>query len=144
MTILDESPLLSPVPDSISPSPEPIPLDDRKLRNANLATVDPDPEAADLLVKVKAKQEWVKGLRLKFCVRPEFEITKNMIHEDGTLNQDYFRPPKGAKPEEARKWTDREKELLLQGIEKHGIGHFREISDEFLPAWVSVPVANIH
>lgn len=36
----------------------------------------------------------------------------------------------------ARKWTDKERELLIKGIEKHGIGHFREISEEFLPAWV--------
>lgn len=48
----------------------------------------------------------------------------------------YFRPPKGAKPEEQRKWTDKEKQLLIQGIEKHGIGHFGEISKELLPKWV--------
>lgn len=84
---------------------------------------------------VKEKQEWIKQFRLKFCVREEFEITKNMIHPDGSLNQDYFRPPKGAKKEEARKWTDVEKALLIQGIEKHGIGHFGEISKELLPKW---------
>jgi len=49
----------------------------------------------------------------------------------------YFRPPKGAKAEVARKWTDKERELLIKGIEKHGIGHFREISEEFLPSWVN-------
>lgn len=38
---------------------------------------------------LKEKQEWVKQFRLKFCVRPEFEITKNMIYPDGTLNQEY-------------------------------------------------------
>ncbi|KAL0083443.1 hypothetical protein F4703DRAFT_1110899 [Phycomyces blakesleeanus] len=85
--------------------------------------------------KLKDKQEWVKNFRLKFCVRPEFEITKNMIHDDGTLNQDYFRPPKGLKKEEARKWTDVEKSLLIQGIEQYGIGHFGEISKELLPKW---------
>ncbi|KAI9470484.1 MAG: hypothetical protein EXX96DRAFT_490327 [Benjaminiella poitrasii] len=82
----------------------------------------------------KEKQEWVKQFRLKFCVRPDFEITKNMIFPDGTLNQDYFRPPKGIKQEE-RKWTEVERELLIQGIEKHGIGHFGEISKELLPKW---------
>ncbi|GAB5588877.1 hypothetical protein Unana1_03777 [Umbelopsis nana] len=84
---------------------------------------------------LRERQEWIKHMRLKFCIRPEFEITKTMIHEDGTLNQDYFRPPKGAKPEEARKWTDDDKLLLIQGIEKHGIGHFTEISRELLPKW---------
>ena len=49
----------------------------------------------------------------------------------------YFRPPKGAKKEEARKWTDVEKALLIQGIEKYGIGHFGEISKEYLTKWVS-------
>ena len=49
----------------------------------------------------------------------------------------YFRPPKGAKKEEARKWTEVEKELLIKGIEKHGIGSFGEISKESLPKWVS-------
>ncbi len=38
--------------------------------------------------KLKEKQEWVKQFRLKFCVRDEFEITKNMIYPDGTLNQE--------------------------------------------------------
>lgn len=86
MTVLDESPLLSPAPDSISPSPEPLAL--------NPPTgIDPDAEAAQLLAKLKAKQEWVKNLRLKFCIRPEFEITKNMIHEDGTLNQEHVIHP---------------------------------------------------
>lgn len=37
---------------------------------------------------VKEKQEWIKQFRLKFCVREEFEITKNMIHSDGSLNQE--------------------------------------------------------
>ncbi|KAJ3045052.1 hypothetical protein HK097_001296 [Rhizophlyctis rosea] len=85
----------------------------------------------------QAKTEWVKSMRLKFCVRKEFDVTKNIIYEDGTLNQDYFRPPKGTKlqPEESRKWTDTERALLIKGIEKHGIGHFKNISDESLPAW---------
>ncbi|KAF9395308.1 hypothetical protein BGX21_009985 [Mortierella sp. AD011] len=82
-----------------------------------------------------ARQQRINEIRLKFCVRDEFPITKNMIHPDGTLNQDYFRPPKGAKAEAARKWTEKERELLIKGIEKHGIGHFREISEEFLPSW---------
>ncbi|KAJ3016625.1 hypothetical protein HKX48_003937 [Thoreauomyces humboldtii] len=85
-----------------------------------------------------AKQEWVKKMRLQFCVREDLEITRNIIHPDGTLNQDYFRPPKGIKlqGEVTKKWTDRERSLLILGIEKYGIGHFREISEELLPEWV--------
>ena len=37
---------------------------------------------------VKASQEWVTQFRLKFCVREEFEITKNIIHPDGSINQE--------------------------------------------------------
>ncbi|CAO3608403.1 unnamed protein product [Cunninghamella echinulata] len=83
---------------------------------------------------VKEKQAWVNEMRLKFCIRPDFEVTKNMIKADGTLNQDYFRPTKGDIVE-ARKWTEVEKQLLIDGIEKHGIGHFGEISKESLPKW---------
>lgn len=36
-----------------------------------------------------ARQQRINEIRLKFCVRDEFPITKNMIHPDGTLNQEY-------------------------------------------------------
>jgi hypothetical protein len=49
----------------------------------------------------------------------------------------YFRPPRNAPKEEQRKWTDVEKQLLIEGIEKYGIGHFGEISKQSLPKWVS-------
>ncbi|KAK9729083.1 hypothetical protein K7432_000526 [Basidiobolus ranarum] len=83
------------------------------------------------------RQEWIKNMRLKFCVRPEFEVTKNIIHEDGMLNQEYFLPPKGVKleAEPERKWTEAERALLIQGIQQYGIGHFREISEALLPQW---------
>ncbi|OZJ04415.1 hypothetical protein BZG36_02917 [Bifiguratus adelaidae] len=99
----------------------------RELDELQLDTPEDIPE------HIRQKHEWVRQMRLSFCIRPEFEVTKNMIHEDGTLNQDYFRPKKGKV--EARKWTSTEKDLLIQGIEKYGIGHFREISEELLPAW---------
>ena len=38
--------------------------------------------------RVRAKQEWIKQFRLKFCIRPDFEITRNIIHPDGSLNQE--------------------------------------------------------
>ena len=40
-----------------------------------------------------ARQQRINEIRLKFCVRDEFPITKNMIHPDGTLNQEYVSPP---------------------------------------------------
>ncbi|KAI9209820.1 uncharacterized protein BJ171DRAFT_594835 [Polychytrium aggregatum] len=83
------------------------------------------------------KQAWVNSMRQKFCRRPEFPITTNIIDDDGFLNQDYFRPPKGAllAAPSTNKWTEKERALLIQGIEKYGIGHFREISEELLPNW---------
>ncbi|KAK3816570.1 MAG: hypothetical protein J3Q66DRAFT_199828 [Benniella sp.] len=92
----------------------------------------PPPKPARVL---DARQQRINELRLKFCIREEFPITRNMIHPDGSLNQDYFRPPKGARVDAARKWTDKERELLVKGIQKYGIGHFRDIADDFLPSW---------
>ncbi len=48
----------------------------------------------------------------------------------------YFRPPRSFKVDETRKWTDKERELLIQGIQTHGIGNFGKISDELLQKWV--------
>ncbi|CAI2164795.1 4765_t:CDS:2 [Funneliformis geosporum] len=80
--------------------------------------------------KLKIKQAWIKRMRLKFSVRPEFGITQNILHLDGSLNQEY-----GSIPQIQRKWTDKERVLLIKGVEKYGIGHYKEISDEFLPDW---------
>ncbi|KAJ1853886.1 hypothetical protein LPJ73_002561 [Coemansia sp. RSA 2703] len=81
------------------------------------------------------KQEWVKQMRLKFCRRTEFPETHSIIDDDGMLNQEYFQPPKDAVAPTERKWGDDEKRKLLEGIEKYGIGHFREISETLLPDW---------
>jgi hypothetical protein len=84
------------------------------------------------------KQEWIKHMRLQFCVRKEFPETQNIIHPDGTLNQEYFQPPKGmilTEPQ-TRAWTEKQRQLLIQGISKHGIGQFRKISQDLLPEWV--------
>ncbi|ORY01319.1 hypothetical protein K493DRAFT_323487 [Basidiobolus meristosporus CBS 931.73] len=95
------------------------------------------PETPEISKELLERQEWIKNMRLQFCVRPEFEVTKNIIHEDGMLNQEYFLPPKGAKleAEPERKWTETERNLLIQGIQQYGIGHFREISEALLPQW---------
>ncbi|KAJ1802580.1 hypothetical protein LPJ56_007162 [Coemansia sp. RSA 2599] len=81
------------------------------------------------------KQEWVKQMRLMFCRRPEFPETHGIIDDGGMLNQEYFQPPKDAVPQAERKWGEEEKRKLLEGIEKYGIGHFREISESLLPEW---------
>ncbi|CAG8617486.1 3006_t:CDS:2 [Cetraspora pellucida] len=74
-----------------------------------VATTDPQQEETAQNLepdKLKTKQEWVKRMRLKFSIRPEFEITWNILHSDGTLNQDYFRPPKGSIPQLQRKLNE--------------------------------------
>jgi hypothetical protein len=52
-----------------------------------------------------------------------------------TAPSSYFKPPKNAVPVVSKKWTDTEKELLLQGLAEYGVGHFREISERLLPEW---------
>lgn len=65
-------------------------------------------------------------------------VVVNIVTYDGRMfYNSYFRPPRGAKRQPTRKWTDAEKDLLIEGIEKYGIGNFGEISKELLPKWVS-------
>ena len=45
---------------------------------------------------------------------------------------------------QAKKWGDKEKELLLQAIHKHGIGSWALIKSEFLPQWVRVNYFLLH
>lgn len=35
-------------------------------------------------------------------------------------------------------WTNKQRGLLINGIEKYGIGNYKMISDEFLPKWVGI------
>jgi hypothetical protein len=43
----------------------------------------------DVTNTLTERQEWVKHMRLQFCIREEFELPCKVIHEDGTLNQAY-------------------------------------------------------
>ncbi|KAJ2775962.1 hypothetical protein IWQ57_000119 [Coemansia nantahalensis] len=83
----------------------------------------------------RQKQAWVRGLRLQFSRRPEFPETHAIVDDEGALNQEYFQPPKDAQPAAERKWGEDEKCKLLEGIERYGIGCFREISESLLPEW---------
>eukprot|EP01137_Pigoraptor_chileana_P009760 Opistho-2@58477 len=79
------------------------------------------------------KAAWVAAMRLRFCAQKEFPETANMVLADGSLNREYFRT-RIAKQKE-RKWTDVERRLLLEGIAKHGIGHFGDIAADTLSEW---------
>lgn len=87
--------------------------------------------------EISHQHEWIKQMRLKFCVRSEFPVTKNIIFEDGSLNQEYFQPPKGTVlVDKVRTWTPKCRELLIKGIGEFGIGQFRKISNTYLSEWV--------
>ena len=51
---------------------------------------------------------------------------------DGAIDQEFFRPKKVVTLEE-RRWGDAERDALHRGLEKHGVGKWREIGDELLP-----------
>jgi len=74
------------------------------------------------------RQQWASRLRQKFT-------PKEMLKEDGTINHDWFKPK--ATRIKVRKWSGRERELLIKGIEQHGIGNWTAIRQESLPDWVS-------
>eukprot|EP01102_Stenamoeba_stenopodia_P013368 TRINITY_DN4327_c0_g1_i2.p1 TRINITY_DN4327_c0_g1~~TRINITY_DN4327_c0_g1_i2.p1 ORF type:complete len:141 (-),score=36.11 TRINITY_DN4327_c0_g1_i2:382-768(-) len=74
------------------------------------------------------RQQWALKLRQKFT-------PKEMLKEDGTINHDWFKPK--AIRIKVRKWGGKERELLVKGIEKHGIGNWTAIRQESLPDWVS-------
>jgi hypothetical protein len=44
-----------------------------------------------------------------------------MLHMDGSVNQDFFKP-QGLSVTEERRWGDAERQALLQGLQMHGVG----------------------
>jgi len=64
-----------------------------------------------------SREERVRLLRLKFCHRA-------MIDSNGKINQDYF----WRKPAE-EEWSDLERLLLLEGIQKYGVGTIKSWDD---------------
>mmetsp|Transcript_203 Transcript_203/g.274 ORF Transcript_203/g.274 Transcript_203/m.274 type:complete len:163 (+) Transcript_203:345-833(+) len=73
------------------------------------------------------KQEWARQMRLKFT-------PADMLNADGSLNKDYFKPKHTTKIV-PRHWTDRERELLIQGIQQYGISNWQPIREHLLPEW---------
>eukprot|EP01135_Chromosphaera_perkinsii_P010445 Nk52_evm8s2133 gene=Nk52_evmTU8s2133 len=91
-------------------------------------------EEGEVSKEEKARQDWVIHMRKKFCVRTDTDPeTYNILLENGELNPQYFMTK--TKKVAERKWTDKEKDLLLKGIEEYGIGNFGEISKALLPDW---------
>mmetsp|Transcript_2446 Transcript_2446/g.2732 ORF Transcript_2446/g.2732 Transcript_2446/m.2732 type:complete len:171 (+) Transcript_2446:1-513(+) len=72
------------------------------------------------------KQEWARRMRIKFS-------PKDMVDEKGQFKPEYFKPNPFSVEE--RKWTNVEKDHLISGIAKYGIGNWNDIRAEFLPLW---------
>merc|ERR1711991_938968 len=73
------------------------------------------------------KQEWARQMRLLFT-------PKDMLNQDGTLNEEYFKPvaPQNIS---VRKWGTDDAEALLKGIEEFGVGNWAPIKEKYLPKW---------
>ena len=71
---------------------------------------------------------WANFIR-KIVTRPD------AINEDGSLNQQFFKPKKVVYAAEKAKWNDDDKENLYKGIEKYGIdpSSWKKIIEEFCP-----------
>eukprot|EP00128_Syssomonas_multiformis_P004308 Colp12_sorted_trinity150504_noHs@12585 len=79
------------------------------------------------------KQAWVKSMRLKFCRRPDMPLTQKIIDDEGNLQKEYFTARVEKKKE--RVWGEEQKQLLIQGISKYGVGFFDDISKNLLNDW---------
>jgi hypothetical protein len=71
------------------------------------------------------KIEWANRMRQQFS-------PKDMCHPDGSINQEFFKPKKIIiQLTEDRKWGQPEREALYRGLEKHGVGKWREMITEY-------------
>jgi len=85
--------------------------------------------ASDGPSKDAEKVDWATSMRLKFT-------PKDMLNADGSLNQLYFKPRHASKLKE-KKWTQKERRLLMEGICRYGIGNWGPMKEELLPDWDS-------
>ena len=71
---------------------------------------------------------WANSIR-KIVTRPD------ALNDDGSLNQQFFKPKRVVFATEKAKWNDEDKENLYKGIEKFGIdpSSWKKIIEEFCP-----------
>ncbi|KAK9828761.1 hypothetical protein WJX72_001961 [[Myrmecia] bisecta] len=74
-----------------------------------------------------ARLDWVRSMRRQFS-------PLEMLNPDGSIHQDFFKPKRVVLVDD-KKWGQAERDLLYKGIEKYGIGKWREMSEELLPKW---------
>ncbi|CBK24541.2 uncharacterized protein [Blastocystis hominis] len=74
--------------------------------------------------KFVSREEWRKEMRKTFC-------KKDMIDEEGNLVKEYFHLKK------LKTWTLAEEKLLIEGIQKYGVGEWERIRRDFLSDWIT-------
>eukprot|EP00002_Diphylleia_rotans_P037652 TRINITY_DN8437_c0_g1_i2.p1 TRINITY_DN8437_c0_g1~~TRINITY_DN8437_c0_g1_i2.p1 ORF type:complete len:351 (+),score=82.58 TRINITY_DN8437_c0_g1_i2:55-1107(+) len=75
-------------------------------------------------------EDWCCQMRLLFS-------PKEMVDSIGRINQEYFRPVivSSNGPSKARRFGPEEKSGLIAGLEKYGVGNWKDIQQEFLKDW---------
>lgn len=71
--------------------------------------------------------QWVHDMRSAFSPAA-------MLTDEGSINQEFFKPTKVVMVDD-KKWDNNQRDLLYQALEKHGVGNWREISEQYLPKW---------
>lgn len=71
--------------------------------------------------------QWVHDMRAAFSPAA-------MLTDDGDIRQEFFKPKKVVLVDD-KKWGNVERDLLYEALEKHGVGNWREISEQYLPKW---------
>ena len=77
---------------------------------------------------VDPRIEWANRMRLA-VTRPD------ALHEDGSIDQSFFKPKRVVFEGASKKWGVAEKAKLYAGIAKYGIGEWGTIKEKLLPEW---------
>ncbi|KAL9539696.1 hypothetical protein MBANPS3_010113 [Mucor bainieri] len=110
-------------------------MEESQLEQDTLSSEDETDKMVD--AETQARRNWVMFMRNQFSVRAEFPSTETILKTNGRLNQEYFRPRAEIHAKEERAWTEAERNLLIQGIQKYGIGNWNDIRKELLKEWTS-------
>ena len=71
---------------------------------------------------------WANAMRL--CV-----TRRDALNDDGSIDQQFFKPKRVVFETRAKKWGDEERAKLYEGIETYGIQEWGTIRENLLPDW---------
>tara|TARA_B100001758_G_scaffold39995_1_gene31082 strand:+ start:523 stop:1005 length:483 start_codon:yes stop_codon:yes gene_type:complete len=71
---------------------------------------------------------WANAMRLVVT-------RKDAIHDDGSIDQAFFKPKKVVFERASRKWGDVERAKLYEGLATHGVGEWGKMREKLLPEW---------